>query len=636
MRRLNSLFETDYISEKGLDSRERTYFAFVPLNNYICYAVAESYDDSVGIRSEQLAVESVLSLFQREPSMKASKIKKYINYANEQLKRHGKNQDRLQASILVVVSDYTRLRYAGCGNSKLFVVNDSQLVYESKTQTRYQSVADGGVYEDALDINDSWNLTQYLGMEKKLDIQVSKKINLIENSSLVLMTCGAWNKLLTYNKNDAKQDKRGVDIIDAYEDSKTNGEFLMNLEEMALNFQHVKPIGSYSIVSCAIKKTFKEDTAKKKKRRKLLIILGIILLVLLIVLIVVIALIRSSDRALLNQIIELDNEGVRYASYGNYVKARERYTTANDLAKKVNLGNLQYTQEKKEVTKRVRERLAVMEAIDEGNKRIDAKNYAGAKTSYTYVRDEGDVYTEMNLSTMSRDMLIKINYYLEASHLTSIAEMYELSGLYAQALLNYGRALELIEQTQDFDARKELKVKILDAELKLTAKDNEIIDAAMTESERTKQIAEEIIMEKIRELTQSAVDAENSGNINGAVDIYNEILKMYIQNMQVGIGDARYDGVTKKIDELKRNQADEAAQAAANEQKDKIADLMRRAEDYVRNDQKDQAIAEYEKVIDIYIDLGLTAEVGVIRAMISELQKPPETEPPTTEPVVVE
>jgi len=458
MRRLNSLFESDYISEKGLEAKERTYFAYVPLSNYVCYAVAEGYDDSVDIRSERLAVESVLSIFQREPSMRASKIKKYINYANDQLKAHS-TRNKLEASIFVVVSDYTRIRHAGCGSVKLFMVSDNQLAYESKTQTRYQDIVDGYINEDdrGLDVGEANNLTQYLGKDKKLEIAVSKKIALYENSSLVMMTCNAWNKLLAYGStgiNNISPDKRGVEIIDAYEEARTNSEFLLNLEEMLLNVQQVQIVRSYTIISVAIKKTFKEDTAKIKKRRKILIIVGIILLVLIIIFVVVILIIRHNDRVALDEIIELDREGIRYSCFGNYIKASERYSSADELAKKLNTGNFQYTKEKRELIRKVRDRAALFSAIVEADNMIDLSSYSTARNLYIYIRNEADEHVELELVTVSRGKLRTINYYIEAANLTSLGEMYELSGLYAQALLNYNKALKLIELTDDYDERK--------------------------------------------------------------------------------------------------------------------------------------------------------------------------------------
>ncbi|MCL2815615.1 MAG: hypothetical protein FWD23_13525, partial [Oscillospiraceae bacterium] len=532
MRRLNSRFESDYISEKGLDARERTYFAYVPLSNYVCYAVAEGYDDSVDIKSEQLAVESVLSIFQREPSIRASKIKKYINYANDQLKAHS-TSNKLEASIFVVVSDYTRIRHAGCGSIKLFIVSDNQLTYESKTQTRYQDIIDGYINEAdrKLDISEANNLIQYLGKDKRLEVAVSKKIALHEHSSLVMMTCNAWNKLLAYGNagmNDISPGKRGVEITDAYEDAKTNSEFLLNIEEMLLNVQQFQTVRSYTIVSIAIAKTFKEDTAKIKKRRKILIIVGIILLVLIIIILVVTLLIRHSDRVALDEIIALDREGVRYSCFGNYIKASERYSAADELAKKLNTGNFQYIKEKRELIRKVRDRAALFSAIEEADNMIALGSYSNAKTLYIYIRNEADEHIELELVTVSRDTLRKINYFLEAANLTSLGEMYELSGLYAQALLNYNKALKFIELTEDFEKRKNLQLKIVDAERKLVEKEKAQIDIITSEAEKRSRELYDAQMEIINSLTVTAIAARNAGDTDKAIEYYNQIAGIYI------------------------------------------------------------------------------------------------------------
>jgi len=603
MRRLNSLFQTDYISEKGLDARDRTYFAYVPLSNYACYVIAESYDDSTDIRSDQLAVESVLTLFQREPSMKTSKIKKYINYANDQLKANS-TQYKLQASILIVVSDYTRMRYASCGNSKLFVVNENQLVFESGTQTRYQSVIDSDIYEEALDIGDAYNLTQYLGKEKKLNISVSKKINLFENSSLVLMTCGAWNKLLVYNRNDINENKRGVEIIDAYESSKTNGEFLLNLEEMLLNFQQIQKIGSYGIASIAISKTFKEDTAKKKKRRKTLLIIGIILLVVLIIVLIVFAVIRHNDRTRLNAIIELDKEGVQYAGYGNYVKSLERYRSADELAKKISLSNLQYIREKKELTKRIKNRLALLAAVDDGNKLIESKNYSGAKTSFIYVRDEGDGDPDLNLLSMSREMLRKINYYIEAAHFTSLGEMYELIGLYSQALLNYQRAFAQIELTDDFDARKTLQIKIIDVEKKIVQEQQDQVDILMSENERNRQALLDHYQSQVDDLKEKAAGYEKTNDLDSAIDIYETIHQIYIKDMGYNSDKDVVIACAEKLEALYNTKTAQRTQKEIDDAMAVIDGLEKKATVAERNGNYEEAISYWEDIEKCYDDMN--------------------------------
>ena len=637
MRRLNSLFEADYISEKGLDAGERTYFAYVPLSNYVCYVVAEGYDDSADIKSERLAVESVLSIFQREPSIKASKLKKYINYANDQLKAHSTN-NKLEASIFVVVSDYTRIRHAGCGSIKLFIVSDNQLAYESKTQTRYQDTIDGYITDDdrKLDVGDASNLTQYLGKDKRLGITVSPKIALHEHSSMVMMTCNAWNKLPAYSNagmNAISPEKRGAEIIDAYEDSKANTEFLLNLEEMILNVQQAQMIRSYTIASVAVKKTFKEDTAKIKKRRKVLIIVGIILLIVLIIFMIVILSIRHSDRVKLNEIIELDREGVRYSCFGNYIKASERYSSAGELVKKLNTGNFQYTKEKRELIRKVRDRAALFAAIEEADNMIGLGNYSNARTLYIYIRNEADEHIELDLVTVSRETLRRINYFLEAANLLSLGEMYELSGLYAQALLNYNKALKFIELTDDYGKRKELQLKIVDAERKLVEKEKAQIDVITSEAEKRSKELYDAQMEIVNNLTVTAIAARNAGNTDRAIEYYNQIAGIYIDLGEVS--DGRLDGVYRIIDELEKSKADKESQARQDALNEEINDLTNRALEAERSGDKERAIGYYERLIDLYNAMGIVDDrLTKAYDKIIDLEKPPPTEPPTEPPTV--
>ena len=54
MRRLNSKLVMNFISEKGNDQIEKTYVAYTPLENFMCIAIAESYDNETAENSEGL------------------------------------------------------------------------------------------------------------------------------------------------------------------------------------------------------------------------------------------------------------------------------------------------------------------------------------------------------------------------------------------------------------------------------------------------------------------------------------------------------------------------------------------------------------------------------------------------------
>lgn len=129
MRRLNSKLDVGFISEKGNDLAEKTYIAYTPLENYMCIAIAESYDNETGENSARIAVEAALAAFERKPSLK--RIPEYIQYANQQVFMHS-TRYQLKASIMVFVTDYTRMRYGVCGNTKYMVYLEIYLYYQVK------------------------------------------------------------------------------------------------------------------------------------------------------------------------------------------------------------------------------------------------------------------------------------------------------------------------------------------------------------------------------------------------------------------------------------------------------------------------------------------------------------------------
>ena len=307
MRNLNSKLVMDFISEQGYDSIEKTYVAYTPLENYVCIAIAESYDNETEENSAQLAVEAVLTAFEKKPSLK--RLREYIRYANEQILLHS-TRSQLKVSLTVLVSDYTRMRYAYCGNTRIYILYENLLTHVSKTQTKYQQLLEQD-QEDSPDPQEIHNLTEYLGREKSVRPFVSKMTALTEGSTVLFATSNLWGRLSE------------IEILDAYEYTKTGREFLEILQELLLSLQeeHDQRMGSFTAAFLYIEKTFKEDVQKKKKKKRMIWTLLIVLAVLAVIFLVTILCIRAMDRKKIAEIEKHDTRGVRYLTYGNYDKA---------------------------------------------------------------------------------------------------------------------------------------------------------------------------------------------------------------------------------------------------------------------------------------------------------------------------
>ena len=128
MRKQNSRFNTNFISEEGSALKNSDYFAYAELDNFACYVLADGIEDIADTESAKEAVESIIAKFQEKPSMSKASIHKYLKYANEVLLKAEKYM-RLKASIVVAVTDYENLRLAYAGNARIRLYRNKYLSY---------------------------------------------------------------------------------------------------------------------------------------------------------------------------------------------------------------------------------------------------------------------------------------------------------------------------------------------------------------------------------------------------------------------------------------------------------------------------------------------------------------------------
>ena len=577
MRKQNSKFNVDYISEKGADEINRTYFAFIPLEDMVCYAVAESFDSDNDVNSAKIAAESVLVAFERNPSFR--NLKSYIQYANDQV-RANSVRNKLEAAITVVVSDYTRIQYASCGNIKLYLLSDDAFYLKSETQTYYQySANEFGV--NKAPIEEFNNLSQYLGKSKRANPFISKQIQLIEESTMLFATGNLWMRV------------DDVEVLDVYEESKPE-EFVTKIEELFLITQLVdSAIRSYAAVSVFFEKTYKEDTAKKKKKRKLILMIAIVAVVLAIVAAIVISIIRAGDRRAISEIEKLDGEGMRYSNFGNYSTAYEQYEKAKDLTDGL-AKNWQYTKQKRELTDAIAEKWHLFNSIITGDKHFENGEYADAKKAYTDARNayyevyrESGTYSGIMVSDILSDKLELMDKYIEFNDLINAGKTCDLDGLYTEALDYFREAEAIVRSTGDLDVRRDVLSLIHEVERKISSsveaglikQIRELMERAENnlEYESALQYAEFIIRtyndldivdpqsqsDKIRierkiqldfdasNYITVAIRAEADGNYDDAKLGYEIVLGLY-QEMDIGVGHERYRGVLNEVSRLEK------------------------------------------------------------------------------------
>ena len=501
MRKQNSSIKVNHITEKGIDSIGKTFFAHIPLENMVCYAVAESYDNDNDLNSAKLAVESALLAFERNPSLSTRKIKQYIQYAHEQIVA-GSTTNILEVAITIVVSDYTRLRYASCGNVKFYLLNDNTIEQKSITQTYYQNVAEAeGV--DKAPFSENKNLVQYLGMDSNPKPYISDKIDLPEKSTMFFATCNFWERI------------KDTAILDVYEETKQE-ELIKTLNELFLQTQLQNPeIRSYTIATLFVEKVYKENTEKIKKRNRRIRIIAIIMIIAIIIAAIVITSMRISDRRVLTEIENLNNAGIRYANVGNLSMAHEQYIQASELVDRLR-NNWQFRQEKRQVTEKIMDRWNLFERVTRGDNYLENGRLQDAGRSYQEAYNMAWLHPELMIIEMLSDRIRRIEMRITIDYLVQIAGMYKVEGLYHNAINILTEAEAMARELNDLALRRDLLARIFEV--------NREID----------NLFEEDSIRHIRQIQALMARAENDFNLELALQYSEFIINIY---RDLGIND---------------------------------------------------------------------------------------------------
>lgn len=608
MRKLNSNLVMNFISEQGNDAIEKTYVAYTPLEDYMCIAVAESYDNEIRENSARIAVEAVLTAFERKPSLK--RIREYLKYANEQILLHS-TRHQLKVSITVFVTDYTRMRYGICGNTRLYEMYGNLFTRISKTQTKYQQLLD----EDAgkkIDVSEIHNLTEYLGKDKRIRPFLSKKITLTEGSSFLFATSNLWGRLSE------------VEILDAYENAKTNEDFLENLQELLLSRQDqdAQKIGSFTAAILLIEKTYKEDVQKeKKKKRQIFLIIAAVVAVILIFFIALLV-IRANDRRMMKEIDERDQKGVKYIGYENYTKALGEYEQAVELAAGLSLNNWQYTAEKKDLKDKVTDRKELLAMLQDGEAAFSGKDYGQAKKLYTQIRQEASYQEFYALAEDAAGKLKEIDIRMQISQLVTLGDMYASTEDYKEALEQYAEASRLLSQITDLETLGSVQSKIY--EVRQKQKEAEAAQEAARQEEEEKAGQKAVV--QINALIASANRALGEGRLARARKLYRKVLARY--NQFTGSGDDA-DKMYEDITTLGQAIVEAEAKAKEDALNEKLAEAVKysiQAKEAGKKGKTEYAVKLYRKALKIYKELDIWDErVEEIYEAIDALEQEPST-----------
>lgn len=597
MRKQNSKFNTNFISEEGSSLKNSDFFAYAELDNFACYVLADGIEDVADSESAKEAVESIIAKFQEKPSISKGKIHGYLKHANEVLLKAEKYM-KLKASIVVAVTDYENVRFGYAGNVRAKLYRNNKMFYKTiDTSLSSEMVSKEMISEDALSRHEQRsNLYTFLG-QKGFSPVISGKIKLVDTDILILYTKGVWE-----NVSEGE-----IDNIFA-ESGKDPKDALLKVEAVLLD-KNLGYIDNYTIAGIYIDKVFIESDTKKKKRRKLILIVSIVSVVVILGAIIALYFYKKYTKELKEDMNTHYEKMLKFIEMENYTKAdtecEESIKKAESLRDK-EMKDLLYHYEQ------------VIEGIIEADEKYDAKSYKEAKPLYelilseipyadnaglSYVRKRLDFisgYESVNLSLDNGDILFDSEIYDKARERYVDAKTeardigYEEGKLKAEAKLlavdqaiakkDEGKQAEADKQSQNLKSANDMlsagdealsKGDFLSARANYnTAKD--ILEksgesAGLSELEQKISTADKKISEGDEEKNKAggyAVTADEAflrGDFESARENYEYARRLYVKlkdEINTIEMDKKLNDVQKRIDEKEKEES-KAAQSEA-------------------------------------------------------------------------
>lgn len=200
-RKSSSKFITSFISRMGDKNLNSDFFSYIELESYGCWVIADGYDEDNGSElASQIVAEEVLRLFISNPQFNRRYLKKIINKANKKLEEEqSKTRDKkgMNASLAVVLTDYSSLIFGTVGNSRVYILKDDEIKERSQDDSLSYLMYKGKEvsYSEIRFHNQRNKLTQNMGDSLGVKPNISKKIELLDSDKIILMTHGAWEQV---------------------------------------------------------------------------------------------------------------------------------------------------------------------------------------------------------------------------------------------------------------------------------------------------------------------------------------------------------------------------------------------------------------------------------------------------------
>jgi len=515
MRKINSEFQTKYLSSEGQKLTNRDYFGYVEMDDFACYILADSLEEDDNSISAKYVVDSIIRSFVEKPTLSKGMLRSYLHKAHKELLKERRGM-RLKASVVMVVTDYQKMRYIYAGNSRFYLIRNNRILFQSKDQSLTRNMIDQQKVplDQAAVHEERNNLYSYLGERGKPEIMISPKIKMEDGDILAQLTRGAW-------ENCTEEE-----LLRSVEASTEPKEILDSLEDCILSRQgQEKEIDNFSAVVTLVGKVFISPEKKITLKKVLTVAIPVIMMIGIIA--IVLFLQYQDTRNKEYQLIQYMESAETYLRYDNYKKASEEYAEARKIA-----NDLKRSEDIAETDMY----LKLADQILLADEAILSEEYIKAQELYLAARElsinagnVGKKYINLQLN-QTRD-------YIEVHDWISVGEIKEDYGDLEGAIEAYRQAKEKASALYAKDLKEEALNKQTTAEEKLTeerkavkaeeeAARQEILAAAEKEKE---VLAAALELENLQKANdqKNAIELENQGNELLAEGKYDSAITFY-------------------------------------------------------------------------------------------------------------
>lgn len=575
MRKENASFETKFISEAGSYLNNADYFAFVELKDYACYVIADGIDTDDMKKSAQQAVTAVIAKFSDMPGMSKAKLKSYMAEAHRTLLEESA-EIRLEASILVLVTDYKKARWAHAGNCRLALLHNGAIIETTKDTSLTQRLADSE--EIPLDMVSSHeernNLYAYLGQPGKFSPVISAKHSLEDGDIILLETRGAWE-----NIGDAE-------LLDATDGVSKAEEVCTGLEDVILS-QRLDIIENYTIVSIFVNKIYQNP--KQGKYKKLITLLVSLAIALTIALTTILVTRYIMNRKNLEKIDAIKEAGVEKLQEEKYEAAKDKLEEYESISVRVKKGTANYDR-----VQSVKLYCSLAEDLYDASVNVTSQGYKGAIKDVERATQTLDQLKELGEDTT--DLYNTLTAFERYATFMQQGDAFIVENSYGEAVTAYSNASDAVD---DFD----------DTSYKKKAED--ALESAQT-NDKSAQVNENM---------NSGMNAEQEGDKLAADGDYTNAKSKYetakdFYKLAADAGDSKASDKLDSVN-IKISDADSSKKESSDGDKLELAIAAEtEAREADRNGNHDTAKSKYNEAKQIYQELGNADKVADIEDKI--------------------